>query len=404
MSFKTDPATSACLPAYAPKLVVESTLPMGRCYLVVDRLVSGRSWGGFRVAENLPLDEVRVLARTMTMKTMLAGIPIGGAKGGMSLATLQYNRKEMLQLVSSVVGPYVRQRKYFLGTDIGFTESDADFLYHSAHSKLKLFSKGMAVGDACATGISVSLDYLERNGIYHYGSKTVALEGFGRIGVPTARLLSEEGYRIVAISNLAGTLYDPSGLHMPQLLHMSGVSPETLLSTYQKDHPTVAILPRQALANVECEILIPGARALVVDASVARRVKAKVVCPISNAPVTLEGEETLAKAGIISMPDIITNVGALIASFAQHLGADVSQTKGLIFEIISRNLDSVFEDHLSGDIPKKKASAMALLRLEEITKSEKIGNLRFLSPWVHALGVSAILYGLKEYLGIKLGG
>ena len=136
----------------------------------------------------------------------------------------------------------------------------------------------------------------------------------------------------------------------------------------------------------------------------ARQIQAKVLCPISNAPVTTDGEEMLVRLGKISMPDIITNTGGVIASFAQHLGADVSQAKRIIREIISRNLDSVFLDLIDEEIPKKRASAIALSRLNEIQKSEKISTLRFLSPWIQALGLSALLYGFRTYLGLKVGG
>lgn len=401
MSVTNDPAVSASLPAYDPRLVIQSPLPMGVCYLVIDEVVLGRSWGGFRVAENLPLNEVRVLARTMTMKTMLAGIPIGGAKGGVSLSTLQYNREEMLQLTSAVVGPYIKQRKYYLGTDIGLSEADADFLYRSAGSKQKIFSNRLSVGDACATGISASLEYLQTNGICRYDQRTVALEGFGRIGIPTAKLLSEEGYRIVAISNLAGTLHDPSGLNVSQMVSIPAASPGDLLSAYSKSHPNVTILPREALSQISAEVLIPGARALVLGADVARQIRAKVICPISNAPVTADAEEILAKAGTVSMPDIITNTGGVIASFAQHLGADVSQTKIIIVEIISRNLESVYHDSIMGEVAKKKATDIALGRLNELRNSEKIATLSFLFPWIRTLGVSAVLNGFKEYLDLK---
>jgi glutamate dehydrogenase/leucine dehydrogenase len=261
----------------------------------------------------------------------------------------------------------------------------------------------MTVGDACATGIAESLEYLQRNGIYQFESRTVALEGFGRIGAPTAKLLSAEGYRIVAISNLAGTLYDPPGLNVSDLISMPAQSPEDVLSAYAKNHPSAAVLPREALPQVDSEILIPGARTLVINGAVAREVKAKVLCPISNAPVTSEGEEVLVKAGKISMPDIITNTGGLIASFAQHLGADIPKTKGIISKIISQNLDTMFADLMQGEVPKKRASAIALDRLSEIQKSEKIGTLRFLYPWIQALGLGALLYGFKEYLGLKTG-
>jgi glutamate dehydrogenase (NAD(P)+) len=335
---------------------------------------------------------------------MLAGIPIGGAKGAVSLSTSQYDRDEMLQVTSALIGPYVKQRKYFLGTDLGFSESDVDFLYRSAGSKLKIFSGGLAVGEACATGIASSLDYLQQNGICCFQARTVALEGFGRIGAPTAELLSAEGYRIVAVSNLVGTLHDPSGLNVSELRSTPSTSPDDILFAYAKNHPNSAMLPRDALAHIEAEILIPGARALVINGAVARQIKAKVVCPISNAPVTTDGEEALVGAGKISMPDIITNAGGLIASFAQHLGADISRTKKIISQITSRNLDAIFPRLHRNEVPKKMATAIALNRLRELNKSEKISTLRFLSPWIQALGLSAVLYGFKEYIDLKAGG
>jgi len=374
---------------------------MGQCHLVIDTAVSGRSWGGFRVTKNLPLDEVKVLARTMTIKTMLAGIPIGGAKGGVSISSMNYSREEMLRLASDIVGPYVKRRKYFLGTDIGFSEADADVLCRYAGSKRKLFSASLTVGEACAIGILASLEYLQLNGICRSG-RTVAIEGLGRIGAPTAKLLASHDYRIVAISNLAGALYDASGLDVTELISIAARSPDSPMSSYQKSHPNATALPKETLPYVESDILIPGARALMLDENLARQIKAKVLCPISNAPVTLEGEEMLARRGIVSVPDIISNAGGLIASFAQHLGANKTQTEQIIFEVITRNLRSVFMNLPSGKIPKKVAVAIATDRLGKIKRCERICTLRFLSPWIKALGLNALLAGFKQYLELKV--
>jgi glutamate dehydrogenase (NAD(P)+) len=403
MNSTNDPATRACLPAYEPQLVLSSKLPMGQCHLVIDTAVSGQSWGGFRVAQGLSLEEVKILARTMTIKTMLAGIPIGGAKGGVSISTSNYNQEEMLRLASNTVGPYVKQRKFFLGTDLGFSEADADFLYRCAGSERKLFSGGLTVGEACATGILASLEHLQRNGICSFG-RTVAIEGFGRIGVPTAQLLSSNGYRIVAVSNIVNTLYDAAGLDVVELASTASKSSDNLISSYTLNHPDAAVLEKEEIYQVEADILIPGARALVLDGKSARQVRAKVVCPISNAPVTVDGEEALAGFGKTSVPDIISNTGGLIASFAQHLGASVPKTKAIISDTISRNLDSVFTNLQSGEVPKKEAVEIALERLREIRRSEEKGMLKFMLPWVRTLGLTALSYGLKEYIGLKFGG
>ena len=377
---------------------------MGRCHLVLDTAVSGRSWGGFRVTENLSLDEVRVLARTMTVKTILAGIPMGGAKGGISLSTSEYDKEEMLRLAADIVGPYLRRHSYFLGTDLGFTESDANSVYKYAGSDQRLFSGRITVGEACAVGIAASLEYVQRNGLCRLQRRTVALEGFGRIGSSTAKLLSSEGYNIVAVSNLAGTLSDPHGLNVDELSSIPAETPQSILSTYSRNHPTAVVLPREQLAIVESDILIPGARALVVDEGVAGQVKAKIVCPISNAPITVGGEHTLAERGIVSIPDIISNAGGLIGSFAQHLGAGPAQTRRIISDITMHNLDSVFGNLPSHEVPKKVAVATAMQRLSEFRKSERIGMVHFLSPWIRNLGLNALLYGFKEYLGLNFGG
>jgi glutamate dehydrogenase/leucine dehydrogenase len=367
----------------------------------MDTTIMGRSWGGVRIADDLSLTEVRVLARTMTIKTMLAGIPIGGAKAGIALAK-NHDREAMLRQVCEIIGPYVKNRNYIPGTDIGFTETDVNSLYEFADCRARLFEGKITVGEACAKGIAQSLKYVAENVTSRLGDRTVALEGFGRIGVPTARLLALEGFCIVAISDMAGTLHDPSGLDVTELATTRRVSPEGFLAKYSKAHVDANLLPREGFFSIESDVLIPGTRTLTIDDKTAERIKAKIVCPISNAPVTLEGEKILARRGIVSVPDIISNTGGIIASFAQHLGADKTQTEQIISEVITRNLQSVFLNLPSGEIPKKVAVAIATDRLWKIKRSERIGALRFLSPWIKTLGFNALSVGFKQYLGLKL--
>lgn len=394
---------NACLPAFEPKLVLSFDLGSGRCHFVMDTEILGRSWGGFRIAEGLSLEEVKILARTMTIKTALAGIPIGGAKAGLSPSKTPGNRTELLREICSAIGPYIRRRNYFLGTDLGFTESDANFLYECAGTKRKLPSALLSVGEACAEGVAVSLKFIEQREICKLERRTVALEGFGRIGIPTAKMLGSQGFRIVAISNLAGVLYDPGGLDVDELSSIQGRSPEDMLGAYKAAHRDVELLERERLHYVDSEVLIPGARALSIDREVAENIKAKAVCPISNAPLTLAAEETLVKRGVVSVPDIISNTGGLIASFSQHLGANRPQTEAIISEVITQNLESVFSSLPSNQVPKLMAGQIGLRRLKEIQKSETVGVIKCLAPWLKRLGSSAIINGLKEYLTMKLG-
>ena len=129
--------------------MLSSKMPIGECHFVMDTTIMGRSWGGVRIADDLSLTEVRVLARTMTVKTMLAGIPIGGAKVGIALAKKNYEREAMLHQVCGIIGPYVKNRNYIPGTDIGFTETDVNSLYEFADCRARLFEGKITVGEAC---------------------------------------------------------------------------------------------------------------------------------------------------------------------------------------------------------------------------------------------------------------
>lgn len=390
------------LPSYEPELVRTLADPIGNGFFVVDRTILGRSWGGVRVAPDMTLEEIRVLARTMTVKNLLAGIPIGGAKVGVRSSGAAHERDRLIEIVSQLVGPSIKSRTYFPGTDIGFTEDDANEVYARAHSRHRLFSGSIRVGEACAEGILTCLEYVE--GMTHdkLGDRTVALEGFGRIGAPTAKLLFSRGFRIIAVSNLAGTLFDVHGLNIDDLDNNSRSSPEEFISTYVRAHGSATRLERDAINTLESSVLIPGARTLTIDATVAEKVKAKVICPISNAPITGPAERLLALRGVLSIPDVISNSGGMVASFAQHLGADEAQTRAIISERITQNLESVLTDPESGEPPKVRACRIASERLEELNRFGKMSVMMSLSPWIRAIGLRAVVHGLKEYFSITV--
>jgi glutamate dehydrogenase (NAD(P)+) len=369
-------------------------------YYVIDRCVLGRCWGGFRIATDLTLAEVKILARTMTMKNMLAGVPIGGAKGGVRPQTKLITREQLLGLASRLVGRHVRKRSYFLGTDIGFGEKDANQVYKLAGSRRRLFSGRLSPGSCCAQSVVASIEFVK--GISpKVEAVTVALEGFGNMAIPTARLLTSKGYQIVAVSNIDGTLEDQTGLDVEQLAQMAVGSQNNFLSRYSFQHSSATFRSDESINFKQSDILIPGARIFSISDETARMIRSKLVCPIANSPVTRAGEKILASRGIVSVPDVISNSGAIIGSFAQQLGASELQTRQIIVDIVDSNLEKVFFGQTANRIPKLIAQDIAVQRMKSLIRYERLTALRWLEAWFREFGFHSVLKALKEYLSLK---
>jgi len=389
--------TRACLPNYEPKSINTFDLPSGSCFFVTDKTILGRFWGGTRIAHDLTLDEIKILARSMTVKSILAGIPIGGAKVGVRV-NQGYDKAVLINSLSKVLGTAIRNGTHFLGTDIGFTENDANKLYELIGTKRKIFSGRISVGDSCASGVQSCIEYFS-NDIPSLKGGTVSIEGFGKLGSATAKLLSSKGFKIVAVSNIDGTVYDPSGLDIDEMLALSGQDPKKMFQSYLHGHRNAELYPKEKINLIQCDILIPGARIFSIDTSEAEKIKAKIVCPLSNAPVTLGGEQVLSKRGIISVPDVISNSGGVIGSVVQHLGA--CHVENLISKIIQKNLGLVYDNLEEGKIPKQVASGMALKRLEDLEGHQITGSMKLVLSWVKLIGPGALLKAMQEYLSLK---
>jgi glutamate dehydrogenase (NAD(P)+) len=396
-----DDYSAACLPVYEPQNVDVLNEDSGVGYFVIDRSVLGRCWGGLRIATDLTLTEVKILARTMTVKSILACVPIGGAKGGVRLQTELVTRDQRLDLASRLVGHYLRRRSYFLGTDIGFGEKDANRVYQLTGSKRRVFSGRLSPGACCAHSVLASIEYVKRMNP-KLEAVTAALEGFGNMAMPTAKLLTSNGYKIVAVSNIYGTLEDPAGLDVEQLAEMAVDYKDGCLSRYSSQRPSATFQSDESINFKKCDIVIPGARIFSISDAAARILKSKLVCPIANSPVTYSGEKILADRGIISVPDVISNSGAIIGSFAQQLGANESQTKNIIVEMINSNLESVCSGQMADRIPKLIAQDIAAQRMKRLEESERIAALQLLAPWFREFGFHSVLRALREYLSLKL--
>jgi glutamate dehydrogenase/leucine dehydrogenase len=140
--------------------------------------------------------------------------------------------------------------------------------------------------------------------------RSVAIEGFGKVGGGVAREFSRRGGRVAAVSTVAGCVADPSGLDVDRLLALRQADGDACVLRYGR--PVMS--PHQLFTEVNADVLVPGTRPGAIDAQVARSLPpgVRVIAPAANAPYTEAGAEVLRQRGIVALPDFVCNAGAVI--------------------------------------------------------------------------------------------
>src|SRR5215831_10505133 len=274
--------------------------------VVIDHELFPVGVGGTRMLPDVDRHEVARLARAMTWKCAVFRVPYAGAKAGIRFAG--GDRSAVLAAYKRALEPY---RDIFLtGPDMGtfpadFLDGTEDPLPLWARSHEGLGMDDLATGHGVKAAAEAALAHLGRG----LAGATVALEGFGKVGAGTARACARAGARIVGVSTVDGLLADRDGLDVEELLALRALHGDRFV-----EHG-----PRQALFELECDVLVPGARPDSITADVAKRVRCAVVAPGANIPYGPGAVEVLRGRGILAVPDFVSNSGA------NHLYDTVSQ-------------------------------------------------------------------------------
>jgi glutamate dehydrogenase (NAD(P)+) len=188
----------------------------------------------------------------------------------------------------------------------------------------------------------------------------IAIQGFGAVGKHAARFLVEKGAKLVAVSDSRGTVIDPNGLALEQLLELKadGKSVTELAGAPTGDG--------QAIIATQCDILIPAARPDILNGTNAKDVKAKLIVQGANIPSTVEAEEILHQRGIVVIPDFIANAGGVICAAVEFHGGSQTQAMVTIGDKIRRNTKEVLEQARNGALsPRRAAEALARNRVHQ---------------------------------------
>ncbi len=333
--------------------------------VVVDNVALGPAIGGVRMAPDVTIEEVARLARAMTLKSAVAGVPHGGGKAGIiANPRLPADAKE--RLMRSFARAIAQLTDYIPGPDMGTDEACMAWVHDEIGRGIGLPATlgGIPLDQVGATGfgLAIAAEVVAATGRVELARSRVVIQGFGSVGRHAARFLAQRGASIVAVSDSGGAVHDPDGLDLEKL------------ETWKNEGNSVATFPDAAagsaddLVAVECEIWIPAARPDVLTATNARRLNASVVLEGANIPATAEAEAILDDRGVLVIPDIIANAGGIVCASVEQRGGTRTQAFALIEERIRENTTAVLERAGGAITPRAAAENLARERLAEATR------------------------------------
>jgi glutamate dehydrogenase/leucine dehydrogenase len=320
-------------------------------FTVIDNTALGPAKGGIRMTPTVSIDEVAKLARTMTWKCAIAGLPFGGGKSGIvadSKKLTQDQKFAIMRAFGRALRP-IAPKYYIAAPDMNTAEFEMrEFVagngsWKSATGKpADLCEKpGIHCGiphEYGSTGFGVFHSVLVALKYAKLGKDfTVAIEGFGNVGTFVAKYLSEHGAKIVAVSDSKGTIYNENGLDFKQLLDVKTKTGSVI--NYQPGKQ----LSNEDLFAIETDVLIPSAIPDVINDHNVGKIKAKLVVEAANIPMTAEVEKKLHVKGVLVVPDFVANAGGVISSYAEYKGKKPEEMFKLVEKKVTKNTKKVLQ-------------------------------------------------------------
>jgi glutamate dehydrogenase (NAD(P)+) len=354
----------------------DGTIEVFEGYRVQHLLTMGPTKGGTRFAPSVDLGEVAALAIWMSWKCALAGLPYGGAKGGVNVDVSKISKRELEALSRRYMQemiPFVGPHTDVMAPDMGTNEQvmawfmDTYSMYQGQTVTEivtgKPVSSGGTLGRREATGRGVahlSKKVLEVLKINPSGA-TAVVQGFGNVGSYAALGLHQFGLKVIAVSDHTGALHDPKGLDIPAL--MRHASQHGSIAGFSKQ---LQYDPAQIL-TMPCEVLVPAALERVIDGKLAANLKCRVLAEGANGPTTPDADLVLQKRQkeIFLIPDILCNSGGVVVSYfewvqdLQQLFWEEEEVTRREYQILERAFEQMRARAEADKIPHRTA-AMAI--------------------------------------------
>jgi len=333
----------------------------------------GPTKGGIRYHPGVYADEVKALSMWMTFKCALLGLPYGGGKGAiacnpkeMSKGELERLSRGFIRAIAQIVGP----EKDIPAPDV-YTNPQIMAWMVDEFSQLRGYNNfglmtgkpliiGGSLGRNEATGrgcVIVALEAARMLGIPIKGARVV-VQGFGNAGSVAARLMHEAGAKVIAVNDSKGGAYNPNGLDPV------AVNEYKARTGSVKGAPGTQDISNDELLALDCDILIPAALENQITSQNAGQIKAKIISEAANGPTTPEGDEILARRGILVIPDILASAGGVTVSYfewvqnLQNFYWTEEEVNARLEQMMKRSFAAVYRMHQEKKVPMRQAAFM----------------------------------------------
>jgi glutamate dehydrogenase (NAD(P)+) len=357
-------------------------------YRVTHNVARGPSKGGIRYHPDVTLDEVKALAMWMTWKCALMGIPFGGAKGGVICNPKQMSERELQRMTRRYTSEIINEigpERDIPAPDVGTDGRVMAWIFdtysmNKGHSVLGVVTgKPLTIGgslgreEATARGSLYCIRDAIRKRSLSIDGLRVAVQGFGNVGSHLARMLAEDGARVVALSDSRGGLYNAYGIDVQAALAHKAES-----GSLEGLRGAEAVTNDELLL-VDADVLAPCALEQVLTEENADQVKAQIICEGANGPTTPAADDILESKGILILPDVLANAGGVVVSYFEWVQGlqeyfwKEAEVTAKLNDIVTRAFNETWATQEGKGVSMREAAyGLAVTRVAEATTTRGI--------------------------------
>ncbi len=354
-----------------------------RGFVVIDNTKLGPGKGGIRMRPSVTKEEVFRLARTMTWKCSLAGLPFGGAKSGIIANPKKLQKEQISEQGSDDAQKQVSDKKaiveafskalkpvspklYVAAPDMNMAEEEMEWFANANGDMKSCTGKPKSMGgiphELGSTGFGVyhsTLIALKHMNV-KVGGVSFAVEGFGNVGWFVAKYLTKAGAKLVAASDSKGLIYNKEGLDFEEL---AKVKKEQKTVTKYEDGE---VMDSNKILDIQADVLITAAIPDLVKDEDVPRLKFKLIVQGSNIAMSYEAEKQFHDKGILVVPDFVANAGGVISSYIEYIEGTPEDMFKMVEERITKNTKLVLDEARDKQImPRKAAMDIAMQRVRK---------------------------------------